>query len=525
MFETLFIFPLAFWVVVAILIGGGIWAIRHLRDGTGIPMLTLLGTVAVWYLGDALYNDYANNHVKLFDAATLANAWWQVAWFVAVFLWATPWLHGHLNARYLRRTSGVVQIFKHGVGQPVFQRQLTQLFLGCAWVWTVLAVIAIILLRERAVHFFFPFFGQKTSPWNHGQIGKGFDSLSIVAIYLHLLVAGVFGVVAALSTNRRTFALALFCCLTSWPYFILDRTRNIILAVVIPGVLSWIFLRLRGGMVKKLTVLGICFLLVNAWMGFVIANRDDKSIIGALKEKGFNLKENQSVHHLGLNMYEELCWINTFMQRGTYTCNWGYRYWTELVNPIPRILWPGKPYIGLDYAAARGAESADDEGGVGVSVTLSTGMIGGGVVNFGRLIGPAFAALLMSFWAAILARLDLQIHEFGRLPLYGLGLILTFNMGRDITLITLYPFVFGALLVWWRERSRRAGVHPTIRQSNQSKSRLQMLRRQRTLPHTAFGRRWKRGPDRSGHGSSHPIVASDAPGAKAPTSPLHPDAR
>jgi hypothetical protein len=40
----------------------------------------------------------------------------------------------------------------------------------------------------------------------------------------------------------------------------------------------------------------------------------------------------------------------------------------------------------------------------------------------------------------------------GRLPLYALGLILTFNLGRDITLITLYPFVFGAALLWWLDK-------------------------------------------------------------------------
>jgi hypothetical protein len=36
--------------------------------------------------------------------------------------------------------------------------------------------------------------------------------------------------------------------------------------------------------------------------------------------------------------------------------------------------------------------------------------------------------------------------------MYSLGLILTFNLGRDITLITLYPFVFGMLGFWWWER-------------------------------------------------------------------------
>ena len=33
------------------------------------------------------------------------------------------------------------------------------------------------------------------------------------------------------------------------------------------------------------------------------------------------------------------------------------------------------------------------------------------------------------------------------------GLILTFNIGRDITLLVLYPFVFGALVIWWLDRS------------------------------------------------------------------------
>ena len=109
--------------------------------------------------------------------------------------------------------------------------------------------------------------------------------------------------------------------------------------------------------------------------------------------------------------------------------------------------------IGIDYAVARG--QAWDQGDAGVGATISTGMIGQGVVNFGRLIGPAFAALLISLWAAMLARLDLEGHKLGRMPLLALGLILTFTMGRDITLILLYTFIFGSVLVWWLERSSR----------------------------------------------------------------------
>jgi hypothetical protein len=452
MFETFSMLPLAFWVVALLLIGGAIRAISHLRDGSGLPMLAVLGTVAVWYVGDAFYNDYANYHAKLFDGGVLRSAWWQVAWFLVVLLAAAPWIHRWLNARQLSRSSGVLQLYKCGVGQPAFQRQLTRLFYGCVVIWVILCTIAAFLLRDQILFFFFPFLGELASPWSHARLGAGLDFLSVVAIYLQILVTGMFGVVAALSTQRRICRLALLCCLLSWPYFLFAWARNMMLAIVIPGMLSWIFLRMRGGMLKRLAVLGACFLLVNAWMGFVIANRSEMSTATALKERGFSLDE--KVHHEGLNMFEELCWINTFMKQGTYRPNWGTRYFAELVNPIPRGIWHDKPLIGIDYSIARGqAGGAADAAGVYASI--STGMIGQGVVNFSRVLGPAFAALLMSFWVAVLARLDLNIQKFGRLPLYAVGIILTFNLGRDITFITLYPFVFGAALIWWVERQSK----------------------------------------------------------------------
>jgi hypothetical protein len=462
-FETLSILPFAFWAVIALLIVGGAHAIRHLHDASGLPILAVLGTVTAWYVGDAFYNDYANNHARLFTPGILQSAWWQVAWFLAVFLLATPGIHHWLNKRQIHYQSGILKMLKHGVGQPVFQSRLNQLFYGCLLIWLILVVIAAVVLRGQILYFFFPFLGYEASPWSHGRIGAGFDFLSIIGVYLQLLVAGIFGVVAALSTNRRVQSLALVCCLFSWPYFIFNRTRNTMLAVVIPGVLSWVFLRLRGGMLKKCLVLAGCFLLVNAWMGFVIANRSDMSIVAAFREKGFNINSDERVHNEGLNMYEELCWINTFMQAGTYEPNWGNEYFAELVNPIPRVIWPGKPLIGIDYAIARGQGGAGASA-AGVYATISTGMIGQGVVNFGRLIGPAFAALLMSFWVAILARLDLNIQKLGRLPLYSLGLILTFNMGRDITFITLYPFVFGALAIWWLDHHQPQPIQSVPRQ-------------------------------------------------------------
>ena len=452
MFETLLILPVSFWVVMALLIGGGVWSFQRAGDGTGLPLLAVLGTTAAWYVGDAFYNDYANNHAKLFDAATLQDAWWQVAWFLTVLLVLTPPIHRWINRQYLHRRSGVMQMFQHGVDQPAVQKQLNVLFQGCVLIWVILFLIAVMILKVYVIYYLFPFLGFKASPWSHGQIGVGFDFFSIIAVYLQLLVAAMFGVVVALATDRRIRRYALLLCLLTWPYFIFDRTRNTMLAMVIPAVLCWIFLRLRGGIWKKIWVLLACFLLVNFWMKFVIANRSDMSITAAFSQNGLSMASRKNVHNEGLNMFEELCWVSTFIENGTYRVNWGARYFAELVNPIPRALWPGKPLIGLDYAIARGHHVTGANGAV--DTTIATGFIGQGVVNFGRVLGPMAAAALMSLWVAVLARLDLNVHALGRLPLYSLGLILTFNMGRDITLIILYPFVFGALAVWWLDRHR-----------------------------------------------------------------------
>jgi hypothetical protein len=471
MFETLSILPFSFWVVMILLIGGGILAWKRIQDGTGLPMLAVLGTVMAWYVGDVFYNDYASNHAKKFAPDILSSAWWQVAWFILVLLVITPVVHQWINHAYRQRRSGVLQLFEYGIDQPAIQKQLNILFTGCALVWIALLLVALIVLKDQVIYYVFPFLGYQANPWSHGQIGAGFDCFSILAVYLQLLSSTMFGVVLALATNRRIRSCALLLCALAWPFFIFSRTRNTMLALAVPAILCWVFLRLRGGMWKKAVVLLACFLATNIWMKFVIANRSHTSITAAFQQKGLDLSAEKKAHNEGLNMYEELCWISTFIDNGRYHVNWGARYFAELVNPIPRGLWHGKPLIGLDYAIARGHHVTAANGAV--DTTISTGMIGQGVVNFGRILGPAFAALLMSLWIAWLARLDLLVNEFGRLPLYALGIILTFNLGRDITLITIYPFVFGALLIWWVDHRRSQVISPRPGRETQPKTALE----------------------------------------------------
>ncbi len=315
--------PISFWVVVALLIAGGVTALRRIKDGTGIPMLALLGTIGAWYAGDAIYNDYAHSYAQIFASDVLQNAWWEVALFIIVFLVSVPGMHRRFNAPYLHCQSGVLQLIRHGISQPGLQRQLDILFKGCLVVYGVLVLIAVARLRDQIPYFFFPFLGYKAEPWGRERIGSGFDALLSFALNIQMMVTTVFGVLAAVSNNKRTRIFALILCFISWPYFLFDRTRNTILAIVIPALLSWTFLRLRGGLWKKILILGGCYILINGWLAFVVQNRSEGTVSSAFRQKGFNLKQESDVHHQGLNMFEELAWINTFIKDGTYNPNWG----------------------------------------------------------------------------------------------------------------------------------------------------------------------------------------------------------
>jgi hypothetical protein len=427
-----------------------------MREGLGLPMILVLVTTAVWYVVDPLYNNYVVNFVSIFTPEAMDAAWWQVALFLVVFLVLTPRIHQSVNARDLGRSSQVLRLLKTGVNDPLFQSRLHPVLWACAVVLVLISIVAAFRVGDQILYYFFPFLGERANPWGRSRLGSGYDSLLTLASYVELFIATVFGVTLALVQNPKLRAVALAGCLLTWPYFLFDRTRNPMLVVTIPAILAWVFLRLRIGIVQKVVLVAAFYLLINAWFGFVMANRSEVDIASAYSEEGFDVQKNSDVHQEGLNMFEELCWINTFIEKGMYKPNWGQRYYAELVNPIPRALWPGKPLIGIDYSILRGQSfDSGDTADAGVGATISTGMIGQGVVNFGRILGPAFAALLMSIWVAILIRLDLQGQEMGRLLLYGLGLVLTFNLGRDITLITLYTFVFGAMVVWLADRFSR----------------------------------------------------------------------
>jgi hypothetical protein len=146
--------------------------------------------------------------------------------------------------------------------------------------------------------------------------------------------------------------------------------------------------------------------------------------------------------HQGLNMMQELCLVNDFTE--VIGPAYGARYLQDLINVVPRAIWPSKPLLGIDYAVWRGFEGGTSE--VGVTATISSGLIGGGVLNFGPVFGPLASALLLSVWSGLLARWWLQRESLMRCFLFLVGVGITFNLGRDITLLVLWPVIFGYLI-------------------------------------------------------------------------------
>ena len=455
--------PLPFYLCVVaalwLLMKG--WKMRV--EGWGIPLMAVTATAGTWYLLDPIYNNYAQYLMEV-GPTHLSNAFWEVLlFFISLGLLASP-VNRKINGDLMGNGSQVIRMMRSKeIEQPHFQDQIARLSKVLLAGWAILMVVALIRVEFNVIGLLFPYLGEKADPWGRQRLGGGIDALYSLAGYIQIMLTSLLGVTFALALRPSTMTLSGIGYFLAVPFYIFDRTRNTMLAVLIPGLMALVTLRIRSGMVMRVVVLGCSFIALEGWMKFVIDNRDKASITEAFKTGGTQDAQVKSRKHGGFNMFEELGYINYYTDNGTYKPNWGERYFAEIVNPIPRVIWPGKPLIGVDYAIARGMAygSVDAKSG-GVACTVSTGMIGQGVVNFGRILGPIAAAILMAIWVAVLARQDLKGHDLGHLLLYAIGLVLTYNMGRDITLLVIYPFVFGWILLNWLNRNKVDSSHHAI---------------------------------------------------------------
>ncbi len=424
MIEQAFDAPLTFWLVAALLAAFVTEGVRQWTAAWAKPALVVYGTIGVWYLGDYLMSP-ANGY-STFTPEVVEVAFLQVAVFLVLVRVFMPM---------------AIQKFCGGLKDNPAQRQISQrtLFqiLGVvAGGWLALFLTAVALRDGQWLPLLWPPIQKhKLGMFVHPGMGSGADFLMAAAAYIHQLICALFGPLAVLGRGRVRY-LSLMMMAISWPYFFFDRIRNTMLALLLPGVACyWSFNRQRT---TVNVVAGLLLLTgVSFWFHQVMAYR----ATGTSNIQVFLDVENAgNMQHYGLDMMKELCWISTLIDNGRFSINWGRQYFSEVVNVIPRTFWPGKPTIALDYAAARGFLR---RGTNAVNATIAMGMVGQGIVNFGPYLGIPFGAAVVAIWIAILSRLWLQRMSLLRMLLFFMGLGLTFNMGRGVTLLVLFPFVFG----------------------------------------------------------------------------------
>ena len=433
-------FYLAAVVLVALTVES---CIRLLNRNPLAVTLMVYVTVFGWYFVDPFLNPEQYDYLP---SSLLGQSYAQVLLFLITFRVFTPIATGWIRRP---RSSGVLDT------------RLTpeQILKAAGALWLVLFLIGIYRVDGDVIGAVFPLDGRGgATMWGRAAVESGATGFLISSGgYLFNAVTAFLGVLIFFQrrTAWRWLAIAMFAI--TLPYFFLAGARSHFLAATMPLIITYLFYG-RHPIVIRFAVLAVAFVCLDQGFRFVTANRDNGGFREVLASENPYELVAEDLPQTGLNMIQELCFVNVYLDTGGTSPAYGARYLNELLNFIPRAIWPSKPLIGIDYAKWRGFDSQDTD--LGVNTTVSSGMIGGGVLNFGKIFGPVASALLMALWTGLLVRWWEQRQSLLRLVLFMLGVGLTFNLGRDITLLVLWPVIFAYCFV----RLAEICAKPRIRQ-------------------------------------------------------------
>ncbi len=422
--------PDSYYLAVATFLILTIYGALRWKAAWSVPYIAVLFTVAAWYFVEPYYFP---DFFYYLNSASVQACYDSVLIFYLAFALLAP-----ISARWMGPTRSMGQ-----VGEIFLPAH--KVFITVAILWAALLSYGILRTNGDVLAALFPLDARRGVTMWQRSAGAGAGNTGFIvstAGYLYNLCLAAFGLLYFLLPSGRWRLLALVLIVTSWPYAFLQGSRNVVLATVSPGIASYVLFS-RQSFVTKVIVL----IAMLAGLDFAL------KVIIHYRNIGFgdvNLTDLGEVQHEGLNMASELVYINEFLSNGTLQTDLGAGYLTEVANVVARFIWPDKPLIGIDYAIARGFSGGDSD--IGVTATISTGLIGQGVLAFGAFLGPIWAAFLMSLYVGAIARFRAQRTPL-RLALFLVGLGLTFSLGRDISLLVLWPLVFGyagVRLVEWR---------------------------------------------------------------------------
>jgi hypothetical protein len=412
------------------------------RDSFSITLAVYV-TVFGWYFVDPFLNPEQYTFIPSF---LISQSYAQVLLFLIGFRLFMP-----LAQRWIVR--------RESIGVFHVQRfSPEQVLITTGAIWLLLLLIGIFRMEGDVIGALFPIDSRAgVTMWGRDAVATSATGFLIASAgYMFNAITAFLGVLVFFQRSAfwRCVAGAMF--IVSLPYFLFEGARSHFLAAILPFIVTYLLYG-RHPLLIKVAVLAVAFFCLDNGFKLVTAFRGTgfRDLLAA--EHPYELVD-EDLRQSGLNMIQELCFANAYLSSGSASPSYGGRYLNELLNVIPRVIWPSKPLVGIDYAKWRGLEDPNSD--LGVSATISTGMIGGGILNFGPIFGPVAAGIIMSLWTGLLIRWWQQRDSLLRLMLFMLGAGLTFNLGRDITLLVLWPVVFSycfvRLIEIWTKQSRAA---------------------------------------------------------------------
>jgi hypothetical protein len=429
---------LLYLLVVGIVILLAIEAISKKKSWSS-PALLVYATTTIWYLAEPLYSP---QNLAKFQTDIVDESYFQIGLFLIAFRFflylfcRSGFTLEKATLKYLRKNK--FYILKTSVSKLLYSLLL---------IWGILAIYGIYRMGGNIEKALFPIEGRAgVHMWGRGAAASAGSTGFIVssASYIYFLVCSFFGILLPFPKPSTLQIVNILLILVSWPYYVLMGGRKQLLGLILSFLFSYLFFSSRSVIHKFIFFVFVVF-ITNEIFSIIIAYRNigfSEPIQQLLQGQSI---ENSTEKHLGLNMLEELCYIIQFTRQGALNLKYGIDYLIELLNVVPRVIWPNKPLINIDYAILRGFGRAGSD--IGVFATISPGLIGQGILNFGLYLGPLAPAFLMSLWCRILTTLQYQVYSLPRICLFLASLGVTLSLGRGISLLTLWPIVFGYFVV------------------------------------------------------------------------------
>jgi hypothetical protein len=361
MIERLSTAPFAFWIHLVLIAALVFEGLRKWNTPWAKPALVVYGTVLFWYSGDYLVSrplDYAPFGTEVIHFSLLQVSGFLIAFRLFVGSFSRRLCAAPLREQKQAALSGI-KLQLEEVSPSALRTLLMILMIGWLVIFMVGAALSPGLWKALIWP---PLHYEKVPMYPLKGVGGGASFIFNSLGYIHVLICALFGVIAILAKGPvRWIATAMV--LLTWPYFWYDRTRNKMLALLLPGLAAYILFGKRS-LLLRIGIGALVAIGLSVWFGRVMEYRSSGGQLGSFFEEGntdapatvseeMREKANRAAR-MGQDMLKELCWVNTLFESGRYAPNWGARYLAELANPIPRTIWPGKPTVGIDYAIARG---------------------------------------------------------------------------------------------------------------------------------------------------------------------------